>query len=347
MITRSCLSLAAAIAAAAAPLLAQNSSVFPVENTSVEGGAVEASFPFGYGISRAQAVLERAALTIPNGHQINQIRLRQKPGYSSATRLVQMSVYMGGTDKTAATVGADFLANYSNGTPRTLVFGPAVFTLPALSATSAPYNQCTLNLTTPYTYNANENLVLEFVVTANNNANQAFGYYVDAGYFISPVTSFGTGCLTSANQIPVLSGSGGYPGYQISFNLSQAPANSTLYFQMNVQPSPPISGAPFGAPGCSMLVYPLAAVLATAPGGSFYHTITLPNTPTLYGVDVYGQAIIFDLFANAFGFAASNGVQIEIGRLIPMAKVIAQGNASAATGGVQRYNGPILTFGHN
>lgn len=347
MLTRSFLSAAGAMFAAIAIAPAQNITVFPTENTTVEGGNVESYFPYGLGISRAQCVLERGALNIPNGRQITDISLRQKPGYTTTAHLVQMSVFMGGTDKNAATAGADFLANYSNGTPRTQVFGQAVFSLPAMTAAQAPYQVCTLHLTTPYTYNANENLVIEFVITANNNANAAFPYYVEAGDFISPVTNFGSGCLTSANHVPSLTGYGGYTNSYVQFNLTQAPANSTLYFHMNVVPSTPILGDPFGAPGCYLLVNPLSAVLATAPGGSFYYQVNIPNSPTFYGVSIYGQAIIFDLFANAMGFASSNGTQIQIGRKIPMAKITAQGSSTATTGSVQRLTGPILAFTHN
>lgn len=341
-----------AIAAAAAGLAvsvgAQNYSTFPIENQNAEGGGVESQFPLGLGISRTQVVLDRAALGIPNGRQINQIRLRQKPGYpSSAARLLQMSVYMGGTTLTSATAAGDFLGNYTGGTARTLVFGPAVYSLPALSATQAPYNTATIDLATPYTYNSNENLVIEFVITANNNANQPFSYYVEAGYFFSPVANFGTGCLTSANQVPALTGQGGYVNSQVAFSLSQAPANSTLYFHLNVTPSTPIAGGPFGAPGCTLLVNPLAAVLGTATGGFFYYPVNIPNNPSFYGVDIFGQAIIFDLFANPLGFAASNGTKITVGRLPPMAKISASGNSAAATGSVTRNAGPVLVFGHN
>lgn len=341
------LSLATALLALPAAAFAQNTAVFPIENTSTEGGSTESYFPYGYGISRCQVVLDRQALNIPNGRQITDISLRQKPGYTTTARLLQMSVFMGGTDKTSANAGADFLANYSNGTPRTQVFGQAIFNLPALTATQAPYGLCTLHLTTPYTYNANENLVIEFAITANNNANSAFTYYTDAGYYISPVTNFGTGCLTSANQVPSLNGSGGYLNSSVGFSLTAAPANSTLYFHMNMVPSTPIAGGPFGAPGCTLLVNPLAAVLATAPGGSFYYNVNIPNSPVYYGLNIYGQAIIFDLFANAMGFAASNGTRIEVGRLPPMAKIIATSSATATTGSVSRNSGPILVFTHN
>ena len=333
--------------ALAATAHAQNLSVFPTEIQNAQGNTFENSFPYGFGISRTQAVLERGALAIPNGRQITKIKLRQEPGGTFASRLVQLAVYMGGTDKTAATAGSDFLANYSNGTPRTLVFGPAVYTLPALLATQPPYTEATLDLTTPYTFDANENLVLEFVVTANNNANQSFSYRVDGSTFFSPATNFGAGCLTSANHVPALNGTGGYVGGSVSFALSQAPSNSTLYFHLNVVPSTPILGDPFGAPGCSLLVNPLSAVLATAPGGSFNYSIPIPNNPSFFGVSIYGQAIIFDLFANALGFAASNGTEIRVGRQMPMTKIEATSSATAATGTVTRNRGPIFLFEHN
>ncbi len=334
------------LASLSLPLAAQTTATFPSELQGLTGGTVEGQWPLGYGISRTQAVLERIAMNIPNGRQISQLRLRQKEGYTLASRLLQVSIYMGGTDKTAATAGSDFLANYSNGTPRTLVFGPAVLTLPAFAASQSPAGQVLIPLTTPYTYNANENLVLEFVITANNNANQPFNYYVDAGYFTSPVTSFGTGCLTSANQIPLLTGTGGYYGSSVAFSLSRAPANSTLYFNLNLNPTTPLPGGPFGAPGCTLLDGQMAGFLSTAAGGSYNNSIPIPNDPGFYGLTLYGQAMIFDLFANQLGFAASNGVQIEVGRLPPMAKIYAAGS-TATVGSVQRQTGPMIFFDHN
>jgi hypothetical protein len=331
----------------AASATAQNQTAFPTENQSTPGGTYETQFPLGLGISRTQTVLGRDALAIPNGRQISSIRFRQAPGLSSTSRMLQLAVYMGGTTRTFATATGDFLANYESGTPRTLVYGPAVYTLPALTATGSPYGSAAIQLTTPYTYNANENLVVEFVITANNNANQAFAYYIEAPYYLSPTSNFGAGCLTSANQIPALNGTGGYYGGSVAFALTQAPANSTLYFHMNLVPSTPIAGDPFGAPGCSLLVNPLAAVLASAPSGSFYYNVPIPNSSAFYGISIYGQAIIFDLFANAMGFAASNGTRIDIGRLPPMAKISASGNAAATTGSIQRQVGPIFIFDHN
>ncbi len=335
------------LAATAALSPAQTLAAFPSELQNQTGGSYETYFPFGNGISRTMAVLESWALNIPNGRQIDQIRLRQNEGSPSPARMIQVAVYMGGTDKTALTASSTFTDNYTNGTPRTLVYGPAIFNLPALSATQAPWQEVVLPLTTPYTYNANENLVLEFVITANNNANNSFAYYVDAGYFTSAVATFGQGCLTSANQVPALTGTGGYYGGSVSFALSQAPSNSTLYFNLNVAPTTPIAGAPFGAPGCTLLVGALAGYLGTAPGGSYYQTVQIPNHPSFYGLRIYGQAMIFDLFANPLGFAASNGATIDVGALPPMAKITAGGSATATTGGVTRQSGPIFVFRHN
>jgi hypothetical protein len=341
----------AAIAATfvlAAPSRGQTTTFFPNEYQTAPGGTVDTYFPVAYGIARTQVVLDRVALNIPNGRQISALKFRQAPGgYTSVARSLQLAIFMGGTSRTSQTATGDFLANYTGGTPRTQVFNTGIFALPALTATSAPYGEVTIPLTTPYTYQASENLIVEFVVTANNNANQAFTYYLDAGYYLSPVTNFGTGCQTSANQIPALNGSGTYYGSSLAFSLTQAPANSTLYFQLNVAPSTPVAGGPFGAPGCTMLVAPLAGVLGTATGGQFYYSLPIPNQASFYGVDFYGQAIIFDLFANALGYAASNGSKITIGRLPPMTKIIAQGSATATTGSIQRQSGPVFGFVHN
>ncbi len=341
--------LRAAAAAAvlfAAALPAQTTTYFPTEYQSVAGETIESRFPFGYGISRTQIVLDRAGLAIPAGRQITALKFRQPAGYASTGRSLQLAVFLGGTTLTSQTATGDYLGNYTGGTPRTQVFGPAIFQLPTLSA-SQPSAEVTVPLTTPYTYAGNENLVVEFVITANNNANQNFTYYLQAPTFRSDVTSFGAGCPTSANTVPVLSASGTYYGGNVGFSLSQAPANSTLYFHLNVAPSTPILGDAFGAPGCSMLVLPLAAVLGTAPGGSFSYNVPVPNNANFYGLELYGQAMIFDLFANTLGFTSSNGCKVTIGRQPPATKILTGGSATATTGSVQRNASPIVGFVHN
>lgn len=341
--------LRAATAAAVlftAALPAQTTAIFPTEYQSVAGETVESAFPFGFGISRTQIVLERSGLAIPAGRQITALKFRQPTGYASTGRSLQLAVFLGGTTLTSQTATGDYLGNYSGATPRTQVFGPAIFQLPTLSA-NQPNGEVTIPLTTPYTYSGNENLVVEFVITANNNANQNFNYYLQAPTFQSPVTSFGAGCPTSANTVPVLTASGTYYGGTVGFSLSQAPANSTLYFHLNIAPSTPILGDAFGAPGCSMLVLPLAASLGTAPGGNFYYNVAVPNNANFYGLELYGQAMIFDLFANALGFTSSNGCKVTIGRRPPATKIQTSGSATATTGGVVRNASPIVGFVHN
>lgn len=325
---------------------AQNTAFFPSEYQTVPGQSYESSFPFGFGISRTQLVLDRTALAIPAGRQISALKFRQPSGIGSTGRSLQLAVFLGGTTLTSQNATGDYLGNYTGATPRTQVFGPAIFQLPTLSP-SQTNGEVTIPLTTPFTYSGNENLVVEFVITANNNANQGFSYYLQAPTFRSDVTSFGAGCPTSANTVPLLTATGGYYGGSVGFSLSQAPANSTLYFHLNVLPSTPILGDGFGAPGCSMLVLPMAAVLGTAAGGSFYHSVPVPNHPNFYGLEVYGQAMIFDFFANALGFTSSNGCKVTVGRQPPAAKIYTSGSATTAIGSVQRNACTIIGFVHN
>jgi hypothetical protein len=69
----------------------------------------------------------------------------------------------------------------------------------------------------------------------------------------------------------------------------------------------PLSLAPFGAPGCSLLVdNAIGSVLVTDSAGTTNLQYTLPNAIYALGSSFYNQAFVFDPAANAFGFVASN-----------------------------------------
>ena len=341
-------SLATAAVALLAPLaFAQTTTVFPTDWTSVAGNSYETYYPLAAGISRTQIVYDRRDLPITNNHQITQVGFRQDDSTASTGKSIQLAIYMGGTSFDASTLTSNYANNY-NGTARTLVFGPAIVALPNFTA-STSLQQLWIQLATPFTYHSNENLLVEYVVTANNNANLAFPYYTDAGTFLSPTVSSGTGCQTSAGLVPSLTVSNqSYLGGSLSYSLSRAPASSLVWLNMDVVPTPPIDVTAFGAPGCTLYVLPQIALAAQGnTGGAAYFNFQLPANPALFHASLYAQCAIFDLFANNLGFAFSNSTQITLG-MYPLASMLfSTGNASATTGGVYRNYSPISLFRWN
>ncbi len=341
--------LATAIVALLAPLaVSQTTTVFPGDFSAVAGDTFENRLPLTNGISRAQIVYEAYQLPITNNHQITRVGFRQDNSVATTGRSIQLAIYMGGTSHTAATVTSNFANNYNGTTPRTLVFGPSLVTLPSFT-TQTSLQQLWIDLVTPYTFRSNENLIVEYVVTANSNGNAAFNYAIDEGTFRSPVTTFGAGCQSSAGQTPALAAStASRVGGTLAFSLSRAPSSSQVWLELAFAPFTPLDMTPFGAPGCTLLVYPELAIGAQgSTSGSANFSFTIPNDPALLHAIVYGQGLIFDLFANNLGFVTSNGASVTLGMLPPATTVSAVGNASATTGTVRRNQCPVSLFGWN
>lgn len=326
---------------------AQNTVVFPSDFTNREGDTALSRSALSNGIARTQILYDRRDLAIPAGRQIRRIGFRQDSNTASTGQAIQLAIFMGGTTHTATTVTSNFANNY-DGVARTQVFGPTIVNLPNFTAqtTNLPF---WITLTTPFTMPTNQNLLVEFVVTANNNANQGFTWWVDQGTFYTATASVGTGCQTSAGQVPQLAvSSQSYLGSNLSFSLSRAPANSLVWLNMDVAPTTPIDATPFGAPGCTLYVLPIIAVAANGnSGGSAFFSFTLPDNPALFHASIYGQCSIFDLFANNLGFTFSNSTSAILGIQPLGTTIFAQGNASATTGTVQRRYLPVTLFDHN
>ncbi|MFO1055222.1 MAG: hypothetical protein U1F36_23635 [Planctomycetota bacterium] len=328
-----------------APLaVAQTTTVFPTEWTNTAGDSYSNRLPLSNGISRTQFLYESQFLPITNNHQITDVGFRQDNNTASTGKSIQLSIYMGSSTFNYSNVTSTFDSNYNGATARTLVFGPAIVALPSFTSgqTLAPV---TIHLTTPYTFHSNENLLVEYVVTANNNANLAFDYYLDAGGYLSTATSIGTGCQSSAGQVPLLSGQPLYIGGYLSYSLSRAPGSSLIWLNMGFTPITPIDVTPFGAPGCTLYVNPFIAVPATgSSGGSASFSFLTPTQRNLVGASIYGQCLIYDLFANNLGFVMSNEVRVDSGAYPWATQIYATGNASATTGGIQRQVIPISRF---
>lgn len=339
----------AALVAILAPLaVGQTVTTFPGDFANVPGDSYQTYLPLAYGISRTQFLYESWQLPITNNRPITRVGFRQDGNTASTGKSIQLSIYMGSSTFSAATVTSNFANNYNGAQPRTLVFGPAIVALPSFT-TQTTEQELWINLTTPHTFHTNENLIVEYVVTANNNANLSFPYYLDEGTYVSTTANFGAGCQSSAGQTPTLAvGAYAYLGGNLSYSMSRAPASSLVWLNIDFTPIAPIDMGPFGAPGCTLLVNPRVALASqgTASGTANWN-FTLPTDRLFFHANIYAQALIFDLFANNLGFVTSNGTSIRVGMYPPAAEIYTNSSATATTGGVNRNAVPISKFQWN
>ncbi len=135
----------------------------------------------------------------------------------------------------------------------------------------------------------------------------------------TPFLLFGRGCLTSQGLEPLL-GWRGLPrqGTTFSIDLRNAEPNGLALFWVgmsdrfwSVVGALPFDGAPYGAPGCQLLV----SADSTTPtlvdaSGHASRSITMPLNPALAGWEVYAQAACSSA-GNAFGFVTSDAVAIR------------------------------------
>ena len=90
---------------------------------------------------------------------------------------------------------------------------------------------------------------------------------------------------------------------------------------------------------------PLAAVFgATNSSGNLNVTATIPNDLSLFGLTIYAQGFIADLFANTLGAISTNGYGMTIGALPQAADIRSSGDALAATGALRRSRGSVMLF---
>jgi hypothetical protein len=329
-------------------LPAQGTATFPSDHASIANGASSTTwFPYAYGISRIQAVYEAWDLTVPAGHAITRIGFRQEGSTASTGHQLQLQVLMGPTDKTAADITTTYASNYF--APPTSVFGPALFTLPSLTS-STTGNIVWLQLTTPFTPPAGHNLLVEFVVIANNNAGAQFTYYLDAANFVSVVTSGSPGCPHSGNQTPHLQSRPTEVGGPWYCDLSQAPANQLVVWFIHfgaMVPQYPLSPFIGGiAPTCQgqLSLTNLATVTATASAnGSHTFSANVPNSRFYNDLILSSQVACLDFFAPG-GVAVSNADQMQIGIEPAMSVIFSQGSSTALTGSVYRNYGVITLF---
>lgn len=133
-------------------------------------------------------------------------------------------------------------------------------------------------------------------------------------------TAYGSGCPGSLG-VPTLAAAGGsqpVPGGQADVELTGLPravALMGLGFS-DTRSGPfalPLTLAPFGMPGCSLLADPWAALAVVGSGTAARWTLVIPDTPDLVGVVFFQQAVVLDPGSNAAGLTVTNGLRTTVG----------------------------------
>ncbi len=342
--------------AAGAALPAQTVTVCPSDHTNVANGSTSSpNLPYAYGISRVQAVYESWDLLrttgnpngMVNGSQITRIGFRCDGNATNQGYQLQLEVSMASTNKTAADLSGTYATNYTSGTPTT-VFGPALFTLPTLTGASTVW----LTLSTPHTFNASENLLLEWKVSANSNGNSSFTYRLDRGTFVSPTAVGASGCQHSGGQIPTLSLTSVQIGRNLGMYLRQGPRSSLVALFVNVNapmPSPyPLTlFIPTISPTCTGQI-DLTGVLSTTSttntSGNHNWNVTIPNDRIWWNdALVTAQCVCFDFFSPG-GAVVSNAAEVEIGIDPAVTYIYSQGDPNAISGSIARNYGIVTMF---
>ncbi|MCU0864581.1 MAG: hypothetical protein MUC36_12355 [Planctomycetes bacterium] len=345
------LPILAAVAGFSTFLSAQVTVTFPSDHATVAGDGVAYYYPYSNGISRVMAVYEAWDLGIAPGTPIARLGVRQDGIQTAPGRSLQLEVRMGYTQRTAANLLSNFDNNYQ-GAAQT-VFGPGVFALPTLTNQQPGQQVIWLDLSTPFVWQpANGNLLVEWRVLANSNANQAFSYPLDKASFLSPITSgSSTGCQHSGGQTATLTSSPTSIGSNWRIAVNNAPASSAVVLAVTV-------GQPLGA------AFPLQALLpgiqstcqgylggafqvfgaTTNTNGYYQWTVPVPNDRLLYNdLVISSQGLILDFFSPG-GFVTTDGDQVQFGIDPAHTLLYSTGTVTAPTGTLLPNHGLVTLF---
>jgi hypothetical protein len=328
---------------------AQNVATVPGDAIHVAPGSYSysANFPYSYGVSRMMAIYEPWDISIPNGAHINAIGFRQYGTSASTGHALQLQVNMGTSNNNSSNTSSTFASNYI--TSGTSVFGPALFTLPNLPATGS--GTVWLNLTTPYQFDNTHSLVVEWLVSANNNGNAAFSYYLDLVSYYSPVITGAAGCQNSAGRTATVTTSPVAIGNNWSVNIGSATASSLVFMLSTVNSglvtpyslAPYVSGIQNTCLGQLALNNLLVFGGTTDSGGNAYWNVAIPNNQLFYQNIIASQGAILDFFSPG-GIAVSGAAQMQIGIAPAETVLYAQGSTTATTGGVNPHYGLVTMF---
>jgi len=206
-----------------------------------------------------------------------------------------------------------------------------------------------LNLTAPFTYTAGTNLLVEWRITANNNGNASWPYYLDVGSYVSTITP-GTAfnCPHSGNQTPVLTNAATAIGNTWYLYLSQAPAGTAV--ALFVTPGqglvPGYSLASLGLQqSCLGQLSPTGLTsfsATTSTSGNVQWSIPVPFNLALNNFVISSQAVAFDFFSPG-NLVVSNGDSVQFG-VYPQQTLIYSSGSATATTGSQYLNFGLVTL---
>lgn len=250
--------------------------------------------------------------------------------------LVDLEINVGYTTKTPATIGTTFAANFDSGAPvnvlpRQNVSFPDQNTPPA---TNPAEFQVLLPWNTTFTWvpQPGRNLLIEFVMRGSS-LGSSFTYVMDCGWSASTARVYGSATATTGSidgfaygyvmkffeqtntAVPILTGTDTPQfGNNVPCVLTQAAPNAIAIFITGLSNTSwsgaplPLSFAPLGAPGCSLLAsFDILDWTTTNAAGRGSIDFQTPMDFSMLGLHFYNQFAVLDPAANALGFAFTNG----------------------------------------
>ncbi len=325
---------------------AQKRVFFPADHANTEGYSFDSRFHLSNGISRNQYFYDRRDLHLPDKARITRIGFRQDGRFKLTGRRVQLEILMGASKATPSTLSRTFAKNYA-GSPVT-VMNKRIVTLPsfAIPRKSPSTNIVWLQLDRPYTFDAAKSLVVDLRVFANDNGGKAFSYPLDFARYAEIHETFGVGCKTSSNSLPILTSGAAVLGTGWRYSIRSAPGNAVNIAILGSRKLPGLDLSGLGAPGCRLYVDLLivAGAGATTAQGNLSGTIPIPNVGALLGAKVPMQCLQSDLFANKFGFVFTNGIRAQVSSNPRQGVVTASGKGDAVNGSVRSQWSLVTVF---
>ncbi len=328
---------------------AQSSKVVPPSATTTEGDSFN-YMPFIYDISRTQQVWLGKAVA-NSAAVLSGINFRRDGSLTSSFSAVTLTshvVSLGHTSVSPSTMSTTFSNNV---TSTMTIIQSGQYSLPALPVPNpapAPF-AIKYPLSTPFIYTvAKGNLLMEWV-TGSGQATTRRVYYLDAVTATTggsgAVRPFGAWGKFAGNDSPTWKADPQklVPGGSADISLggfSQAYA-SKLFFGLSDKSwnglTLPYDLAAIGAPGNNLYTgldvvapFTLTQVSTTSYGAN--PIFPLPNDSKLIGFKAFVQSYYGDAKANAAGLVASDAMELTIGSVGPISKVMGTSSTTATTG---------------
>ena len=245
-------------------------------------------------------------------------RAEQNKSYAANSRQLKVELSTKGVPKPEFS-SAIYAGN--RGTDHRVVFS-GTLNLPAVQSAAGPrpFN-VTIPLNSPFVYTLATNVCIELTVTGSSFKSDGWRADATPGIVVSPsgtAVNIGSGCptsfrISSQGNVP-------WPGALAIFRGTPGITSQAPFFlviganALNVD----LTGA--GAPGCR-LYQDLAIVLpgvTQANGNILLNFGKLPESSSLRGANVPMQAFVLDRSFNRFGFRASAGYAMTLGRGFPV-----------------------------